>query len=185
MIKIVSVTVLYILAFGSIPAVALDVYDQTFELQGVSFRVQCENTGSLNTLTLTPGGLEIDNSPVTVEVDGVVTGAEVADLNADGSPEVYVYVTSAGSGSYGSIAAWSVNNRKSLSGIYLPELADDPESGKGYMGHDEFAVVEQHLVRRFPVYREGDSNAAPSGGTRQILYTLKAGESGWKLVADL
>lgn len=181
--KVASTVVLAFLTFGSIPAIALDAYDEMLELQGVSFQVQCENAGSLNTLTLTPSGLEIDNSPVTLEVDGAVTGAEIADLNADGSPEIYVYVSSAGSGAYGSVAAWSANKRKSLSEIYLPELAEDPEYSEGYMGHDEFAVVEQYLVRRFPVYREGDSNAAPGGGTRQVQYILEAGEAGWKLVA--
>ena len=49
------------------------------------------------------------------------------------------------------------------------------------MGHDEFRVVESSLVRRFPVYREGDTNAKPTGGTRQISYELKAGEAGWVL----
>ena len=172
------------LALGSSPAGGIEAYDQTLELQGVTFRIQCDNAASLNTLTLTPSGLEIDNEPIKVEVDGVVTGAEVADLNADGSPEVYVYVNSAGSGTYGSLAAWSVNRNKSLSAITLPELADDPVNGKGYMGHDEFVVAEQYLVRSFPVYREGDTNAAPSGGTRQLQYRLEPGEAAWQLVVD-
>jgi hypothetical protein len=172
------------LALGSFPAGALEAYDQALTLQGVTFRVQCDNAVSLNTLTLTPSGLQIDNSPITVEVDGVVTGAEVADLNADGSPEVYVYVRSAGSGAYGSLAAWSANRKKSLSAITLPELAEDPVHRKGYMGHDTFVVAEQYLVRSFPVYKEGDSNAAPSGGTRQLHYRLEPDETTWQLVVD-
>jgi hypothetical protein len=52
------------------------------------------------------------------------------------------------------------------------------------MGHDEFAVVENRLVRRFPVYLAGDTNAEPSGGTRQIQYRLDAGEAGWILAVD-
>jgi len=46
----------------------------------------------------------------------------------------------------------------------------------GYMGHDEFAIVETSLVRRFPIYKTGDSNSNPTGGTRQIQYKLKDGE---------
>lgn len=172
------------LTLGSPPAGALEKYDQTLNLQGVTFRVQCDNAASLNDLTVSPSGLEADNEPITVEVDGVVTGAEVADLNADGSPEIYVYVTSAGSGAYGSLAAWSANDRKSLSAIHLPELAEDTVHGKGYMGHDDFAVVEQYLVRSLPVYKEGDPNAAPSGGTRQVQYKLEPGEATWQLVVD-
>jgi hypothetical protein len=180
--RIVRASTVLALALGSSPAGALEAYDQTLELQGVTFRVECDNAASENTLTLTPSGLEEDNSVITSQVDGVVTGAEVADLNADGSPEVYVYVTSAGSGSYGSLAAWSANRKKSLSAIFLPELAEDPVHGEGYMGHDTFAVAEQYLVRSFPIYKEGDPNAAPSGGTRQLQYKLEPGEATWQLV---
>lgn len=182
--KFGATIVLLFLTIGSHPVFALEAYDETLELQGISFHVQCKNAGSLNTLKVTPAGLEIDNSVIEYEVNGTVTGAEVADLNADGSPEIYVYVSSAGSGAYGSVAAWSANKRKSLSGVYLPEIAEDPEYGEGYMGHDEFAVVEQYLVRRFPLYLEGDSNAAPSGGMRQVQYTLEMGEASWQLEAQ-
>jgi hypothetical protein len=180
--KVVFASTILALVLGALPAVAIEAYDQTLTLQGASFRIQCTNAASENTLTLTPSGLETDNSSISVAVDGIVTGAEVADLNADGSPEIYVYVTSAGSGSYGSLAAWSANSKKSLSPIILPELAEDPVNGKGYMGHDKFVVAEQYLVRSFPLYKEGDPNAAPSGGSRQLQYTLESGEASWRLV---
>ena len=148
---------------------------------GITFHVTSPNSGSINLVTITPSGLEIDNTPIEVEADGTVTGAEVADLNADGSPEIYVYVSSAGSGSYGSLIAYAANNRKSLSQIYLPPVDENPEASPGYMGHDEFAIVESSLVQRFPVYLEGDSNAQPTGGTRQVQYRLEPGEAGWVL----
>jgi hypothetical protein len=129
-------------------------FDQKLSLQSITFHVTCPNDSSAPTLTITPSGLAIDNSAMTKEVDGHVVLAEVADLNVDGSPE-----------------------------IYLPPIADDPKASKGYMGHDEFRVVESTLVRRFPVYREGDANAKPTGGTRQIQYKLAAGEEGWVLRA--
>jgi hypothetical protein len=159
-------------------------FDRTLTLQGVGFRVACANESSVNALEITPTGLEIDNSPMAREIDGTVTGAEVADLNADGSPEIYVYVTSAGSGSYGSLVAYAANRRKSLSEIYLPPISENAAASKGYMGHDEFAVVENVLVRRFPLYRDGDANARPTGGTRQLQYKLAPGEAGWILELD-
>ena len=79
----------------------------------------------------------------------------------------------AGSGSYGSLVVVSANRRKSLSDITLPEL--DPAAARGYQGHDRFAVLQARLRRRFPIYREGDTNAAPSGGVREIRYRLQAG----------
>ena len=159
-------------------------YDQVLEYAGISFHVVATGNGSIGSVTITPSGLEADNSPITRETDGKVVLAEVADLNVDNSPEVYVYTQSAGSGSYGGLIAYAANNRKSLSEIYLPPVADNAEASTGYMGHDEFRVVENTLVQRFPVYKEGDTNAAPTGGTRQLQYKLEAGEAGWVLRAD-
>ena len=73
-------------------------FDKKLSLQGLTFHVKCPNEVSLNKLTITPTGLEGENKPIVVEVDGSVTDAEVADLDANGFPEIYVYVTSAGSG---------------------------------------------------------------------------------------
>ena len=105
----------------------------------------------------------------------------MADLDANGSPELYVFVQSAGSGSYGSLVALGVNGGKSLSEVFLPDLAEDPRLSEGYQGHDEFAILGNALERRFPVYRPGDTNAAPSGGTRRVPYRLEKGEAGWVL----
>ena len=63
-------------------------FDRTLELQGVRFRVSCVNERAVNTLHIVPAGLEIDNSPIVRTINGTVTGAEVADLNVDGSPEI-------------------------------------------------------------------------------------------------
>jgi hypothetical protein len=52
------------------------------------------------------------------------------------------------------------------------------------MGHDEFAVVESVLVRRFPVYRDTDTNTKPTGGMRQLQYKLCPSETGWILKVD-
>ena len=138
----------------------------------------------MNKLTITPTGLEGENKPIVVEVDGSVTDAEVGDLDANGFPEIYVYVTSAGSGGYGSLVAYAANKKKSLTEIFLPDLGEDKVNSKGYMGHDQFAVGEGSLLRRFPIYMTGDSNAKPNGKTRQLQYKLAAGEAGWLLKLD-
>ncbi|MCP9780612.1 MULTISPECIES: hypothetical protein [Cyanobium] len=119
-------------------------------------------------------------APIRQEILGSVSGVEVADLDANGLPEVYVFITSAGSGSYGSMEGWALNKgRRSLSTIHMPELTG--QAAQGYQGHDEFAVVELTLARRFPIYRPGDNNAKPTGGTRQISYKLVPGEASWQL----
>jgi hypothetical protein len=158
-------------------------FQKTLSLQGVSFRLSSPNTGSLNTLRIVASGKIASQKTIKAEVDGTITGAEIADLNADGWPELYVFVTSAGSGSYGGLLAYSVNRGTSLTEIVLPDLMDDKVASQGYLGHDQFAVVQNTLVRRFPVYRDGDTNANPTGGIRQLNYQLVAGEATWTLKA--
>jgi len=137
-----------------------------------------------NKLTIQPVGLEKDSRKVEHEVLGSVVNAEIGDLNHDNFPEVMVYITSAGSGSYGSVIGYSVNNGKSMSQIYMPDISENPKANKGYMGHDEFAIVESTFNQRFPIYKPGDTNSNPTGGIRQIQYKLKDGENSRKLVAD-
>jgi hypothetical protein len=159
-------------------------FERTLELLGIRFVVTSPNTSEDNRVSIAPSGLEIDNRPVEWPVDGRVTDARVADLDADGSPEVYVFATSGGSGSYGSLVGYAANRRKSLSQVYLAPIAEDPKLAPGYMGHDTFEIDGNTLVRRFPVYRDGDANASPSGGTRELRYRLAPGEAGWLLVVD-
>lgn len=159
-------------------------FDQMLSLQGIRFHVSVTHQGAVNTLRIVPSGLKLDNSPIVKTIDGTVTGAEVADLNVDGSPELYVYVTSAGSGSYGSVVAYAANHRQSLSEIYLPPVTDNKKWAQGYAGHDEFSVVENTLVQRFPVYKDTDTHAKASGGMRQLQYKLKSGEAAWQLKLD-
>lgn len=149
--------------------VTAEPFSKTLSLQGITFAVNATPDGKL---TITPSGLENDNEPWEHEIEGKVTGAEVEDLNSDGSPEVLVY-TSSGGNNYGNVIGYSVNNKKSMSQIYFPDLRDNPEASQGYEGHDEFAIVETTLARRFPVYENGQA----TGTTRQIQYKLVNGEN--------
>ena len=150
-------------------------------LQGVTFQVETPNDSSINTVTVRAMVDGKTFAEEQAEADGTITSIEVEDLDANGYPEVYVYVTSVGSGSYGSLIAYASNRNRSITPISLPQLEDDPAAAKGYMGHDRLAVGEGALMRNFPIYKEGDTNAAPTGGTRQVQYHLQAGEAGWQL----
>jgi len=151
-----------------------EAFDRKLSLLGISFHVTSPNTQSGNTVTITPAGLQADNSPISRPIDGLVIGAEVADLNADQSPEIYVYGRAPGPQAQGFLVAYSANNKKSLSEIYLPPLTDEKSASAGYHGHDEMAVLEGVLGRRFPV----------SGKMRQLQYKLVPGEAGWLLKLD-
>jgi hypothetical protein len=159
-------------------------YDHTLSLQGISFRVQALNDGAPGRLLITPAGLKIDNAPLERPIQGRVLGAEVADLNADGSPELYVYLSASVPGQAGPLVGVAANARQSLSDISLPPLDGVPAASRGYQGQDQFAVLEGVLGRRFPIYRDGDPADAPSGGLRQLQYRLHRGEASWVLRLD-
>ena len=154
-------------------------FNQTLKLQGISFQVQATGAGSQQQLTITTTGAKPPIKPIQQTVNGRVVGAKVADLNGNGTPEIYVFVQGAGSGSYGELVAYAVINSSDLSPIYLQELTGP--NAQGYRGHDQFEVVEGCLVRRFPIYKPGDTNAKATGGERQICYKPTAGEASWIL----
>jgi hypothetical protein len=174
---------------------ALEPKNIKLELQGVSFDITA-TYGDKPKLTIQPKGLKLANDVIEHEIDGTLTKAEVGDLNGDRFPEVYVYITGSGSGSYGTLIAYSSNKNKSLSMINLPTLEDTVVKGKegatkpgmaavGYMGHDQFNVMEGVFTRRFPTYQGKDTNANPTGKTRLITYKLEAGEASWQLVPTI
>jgi hypothetical protein len=68
--------------------------------------------------------------------------------------------------------------------IAFPALEDDPENAKGYRGHDEFAVLEGVVGRRFPIYPDDKIRPEPTGKMRQIQYKLVPGEASWMLKID-
>jgi len=152
-------------------------FNQTFTLHGIQFKVIAQGKH----LRIIPTGLKIDNSPIERDINGVVTGADIGDINVDGSPEIYIYIKGKDKGS---IIAYSANNKKSLSEIYLPPITDDPKLTKGYRGHDEFMMVEAIVAQRFPIYKDKDTDDKPTGGWRQMQYKLTQGEASWVLKLD-
>jgi hypothetical protein len=154
---------------------------QTLELQGIVFHVTDESIDGSRAVRIAPQGLKIDNSVMTHPLNGDIARAEVADLDRDGSPEIYVFVRSPERGLPGELVAYAANRKKSLSAIYLPPVSEDPTIAKGYRGEDEFAVVENTLVQRFALYDSADASAGRTGKMREIQYRLMPGEAGWIL----
>ena len=65
----------------------------------------CLQARAQQQLTITTSGAKPAIKPIRQPVNGQVVGAEVADLNSNGTPEIYVFVEGAGSGSYGELVA--------------------------------------------------------------------------------
>ena len=157
---------------------------RVLKLKNIRFTISSTGEGSIQQLRIQPNGPDIENQEIKMEVIGQVVNAEIEDLNSDGYPEVLIFTVSAGSGSYGDVIGFSVNAGKSLSRIHFPEITDNSEASKGYMGHDEFAIVESTLVRRYRTYENKDTNAKPTGIMRQIQYKLTKGENSSQFVID-
>jgi hypothetical protein len=159
-------------------------FTRELEWRGERFNVTATNAGSINELTITPPAALSAQKPIKREIEGRVAGAEIDDLDNNRRPEIYIYVNSAGSGGYGNVIAYEVDKsgRRLRPVTFNPELTG--KASNGYMGHDDFALVEGTLVRRFQLYRPGDTNAAPSGGMRQLQYKLRQGPRGPRLVLD-
>jgi len=107
--------------------------------------------------------------------DGMLAGAWMEDLTSDGSPELVVALSSAGSGSYGAAHVYT----RVDSGAKRLELAPLGEGQRvGYMGHDVFDVEDGVLLREFPIYLVEDTNASPGGGVARFRYSFE--ENAWR-----
>ena len=159
-------------------------FDQNLELQGIHFHVKADQVDGKSIVRIEPKGLEIDNTVQTRPLNGNIVRAEIGDLNNDGSPEIYIFTRTPGRSMPGELIAYSANNKKSLSEIYLPPISENPKIADGYQGEDSFAVVENTLVQRCPVYNNADAGAGRTGKMRQVQYKLVAGEAGWILRED-
>ncbi len=102
-------------------------------------------------------------------VDGEITKSLNTDLNGNGKPEVLVFLQSSGSGGYGLLYGYEIDGKEEKK-LSLPPLKG--ELAQGYMGQDEFRVEGNRLLRTFPLYKDTDVNANPTGGKRTIEYRL-------------
>lgn len=159
-------------------------FKETLELDGIKFAVVTTQNRGKTVLTITPSGLKATNEPVTHEIDGTVVRAEVADIDVNTDPEIYVYTVSSSDDKRGGVIAYAVNRKKSMSQIFVPSIAEDTKHNAGYVGGDESAVVEGSFVTRFKIHEGTGAEARDTGKWRQIQYKLKPGEAGWKMVVD-
>ena len=156
-------------------------YNKSLRFNIYTFAVSAADSGRVRDLLVKAYRGELLLTTFHVRVDGAVVGAEVADLDNNRFPELYVYSTSDGSGSFGRVYAWQ----------FLPERKADitPMNWRlpainGYMGHDSLWVERDILCRKFPLYRSGDANAEPSDGYRMMRYKLQPTGLGFSLMAE-
>ena len=65
--------------------------------------------------------------------------------------------------------------------VNYPKISENKEINNGYNGQDQFAIVENTLSRRFPIF---NSDGSPTGKNRQIEYDLVEGEASRQLIVN-
>lgn len=156
-------------------------YSKSLRFNIYTFSLASPDSGAVRDVTIKAYRGELLLTNFSTRVDGAVVGAEVADLDQNRYPELYIYTASDGSGSFGRVYAWQ----------FLPERKADVQltnwritPADGYMGHDSLWVERDVLCRRYPVYRPGDANASPTGGAKTKRYQLRPSGQGFTLTVD-
>ncbi len=116
----------------------------------------------------------------SVDISGSVTDAEAEDINGDGVPEVFIYVESGEENGPGQLVGFTARGIE----VSVPPLSTVEGALEGYRGGDQFRLVENRIVQRWPLYKEGDPDDQPSGGQRQIQWRMEKGEATWTLAVD-
>ncbi|RAU84001.1 hypothetical protein [Pontibacter arcticus] len=144
-------------------------YQEQLESGGMRFDIRTTGEGTMRSLAISVERPGLDPVRIDEQLEGTVESTVTTDLNNNKKPELLVFVTGAGTGSYGKLYGYEFDNQY-WGALQLPELTE--AQSKGYMGHDEFEIKEGRLTRTFPVYLDSDPNSTPSGGFRSIVYSL-------------
>jgi hypothetical protein len=158
-----------------------------FTKSGKMFLVDIDHSmgASICTVEVETKGFDIANTTHKLGTLDPVKNIFLSDLDDNGFEEIYLITQSAGSGSYVNIYGIASNKDKSTSPVYVRPVSEKQmEKGglfEGFMGHNNFSLQNNKLINSFPVYKNEDSNAKPTGGNKKIEYRLIAGEAGWIL----
>jgi len=149
-------------------------FDKSASYETITFRVTSPQAAEGNSFTITPAGLSVSNEPITMQVNGKVTEVMAQDIDGDNSPEATVIFETAKGHRLAKV--FTTFAGKSFGEVNFPE----PE-GKGlfdgYQGGDEYEMMENTFVRRFPLHGQ-------AAKTRQLQFKLKPGEAMKRLVFD-
>ncbi|MBL7472265.1 hypothetical protein [Robertkochia sediminum] len=146
-------------------------YSKTMEMQNTTFNIAV--AGEELTVAVFRG--ESPGGSLTTPIVGKVTGTGMEDLDADGSPEVVIFTQEPENAMKGHAYGFSSGKENTFESIYIPPLSSDPAHTEGYVGGDEFALVETSLVRRMVLN---------DGSVRQLQYKLVSSSEGKSFEVD-
>jgi len=156
-------------------------YDKTLRFNVYRFNISSVDRGAISELTVKAyrGSLLLTN--FRTRIDGAVVGAEVADLDNNRFPELYVYGAGHGGDSFGHVYAWQFlpERKSSIIPVNWRLLTDD-----SYGGHDSLWIERGTLCRKYPLHQPDEDDVNSTGRTRLVRYRLKSIGRGFALVAD-
>gem|GEM_PF-2151226 len=153
-------------------------YQRTLRFNVYTFTVETPDTGTVGVASIKAWRGQLLLTNFTVRIDGPIAGAEVADLDGNRFPELYIFSQSTGSGSFGRVYGWQFLPERKAN---ITPLNWQLSFETGYMGHDSLWLERGVLCRQFPRYQPGDANASPSGGTGMMRYQLRPTGQGFVL----
>jgi hypothetical protein len=151
--------------------------EKSYKGKGVTYRVREDKSlgASVSRITVIASDSTHTDSLNLGDKDPVQTGM-LADLDENNQDELYLVTRSVGSGSFAHIAGFMRDDQNKLVAIEVPEITqEDQARGKqfeGYMGHDTVFIRKNMMIRKYPKYNTGDTNDKPTGGTKEIRYSL-------------
>jgi len=154
--------------------------DTTMKVGKAGYRINCLNkSAEKNAISINPVGFENEVRDFSFDLKGLLTGAEVDDLNKDGFPDLLLYVNTKDSLNKSTVIGISSMENKSVVPIVLPDILDDPRLRHGYKGSDQYMLLEGILMRTYPLF-EKDANGVqqPTGKMRRLMYRVAQGEQG-------
>jgi hypothetical protein len=154
-------------------------FEKTVSEGKISFTVSSPNVPERNTMVIFSKGLENRNDTFQIEVSGQVHAAQLADLNTDGFPEVYVFTQQKENELKGNVYVFTSYRNRSYGQAYLRELPAANNLMPAQGGMDHFALEDGQLVRKVGPAAEGEAATAQA---TSIVYELKSGEASYQLV---
>ena len=128
------------------------------------------------TLSIRKTGQTEPISSATRERNGVTEEVLFLDPDGDRYSAVIIAIRSVGSGSYLQLLLFNFAQSADPTSGEWSDLSEIPAHlAVGYMGHDTIERQSEMLVRTFPIYLEGDSNAEPTGDIRSLIWDFRNG----------
>jgi hypothetical protein len=153
-------------------------FEKVLRFNVYTFVVKAEagDSGMIATVAAYRGSLLLTR--MEQPVDGPLTGADVADLDENRLPELYLYTAGEtdSTSTYGRVYGWQ----------FLPErlatitLAQPSAPAPTFRGHDRFLLTKNALCHLMPIYSDGQ----PTNTAQRVCYRLYPMRQNYQLLAD-